>query len=93
MMKNRKSLKILRNLVFDSEEETSEVHEENPVSTSKAIESLINLRSHFQRLGGSEETFLAIQAMERTLLKNKMEENSKQTKITDAFSINSMTLH
>ena len=92
-MKNRKSLKILRNLVFDSEEETSEVHEENPVSTSKAIESLINLRSHFQNQGGSEETFLAIQAMERTLLKNKMEENSKQTKITDAFSINSMTLH
>ena len=42
---------------------------------------------------GSEETFLAIQAMERTLLEKKMEENSKQTKITDAFSINSMTLH
>ena len=46
----------------------------------------------FSKTGGSEETFLAIQAMERTLLKNKMEENSKQTKITDAFSVKQFIL-
>ena len=68
------------------------VHEENPVTNSEAIECLSKLRSHFQSLGGTPETFQGIQHMEKILFKNKMEESSKQTKITDAFSVNQLIL-
>ena len=43
-------------------------------------------------LGGTPETFQGIQHMEKILFKNKMEESSKQTKITDAFSVNQLIL-
>ena len=45
----------------------------------------MKLRPRFQSLGGTEETFLSIQQIEKTLLKNKVEENSKQTRLTDSF--------
>ena len=52
----------------------------------------MKLRSHFQSLGGTEETFLSIQQIEKTLLKNKVEENLKQTRITDSFPIQQLIL-
>ena len=79
------------NIDIENEEE-KEVHEENPVTNSEAIECLSKLRSHFQSLGGTPETFQGIQHMEKILFKNKMEESSKQTKITDAFSVNQLIL-
>ena len=63
-----------------------------PVSTSEAIESLMKLRSHFQIFGGTDETFSAIQSMEKALLKKKMEENSMQTRITDSFPVKQIIL-
>ena len=52
----------------------------------------MKLRSHFQSLGGTEEKFLSIQQMEKMLLKNKLEDNSVQTRITDSFPIQQIIL-
>ena len=76
---------ILLQFLWNTEEEITEIHKPNPFSNSKAIECLIKLRSHFQSLGGTEETFLSIQQIEKTLHKKKVEENSKQTRHTDSF--------
>ena len=43
-------------------------------------------------LGGTSETFSAIQHMEKTLFKSKVEESSKQTRITDAFPVKQIIL-
>ena len=67
--------------LWNTEEEITEIHKPNPVSNSESIESLMKFRSHFQSLGGTEETFLSIQQIEKILLKNKVEENSKQARI------------
>ena len=50
------------------------------------------LMAHFQSLEGSLETFASIQEMEKTLLKNKVDGNFKQTRITDAFNIKQIIL-
>ena len=44
-------------------------------------------------LGEDQETFERLQSIERTLIKKSLEQsNSKQTKLTNYFTVNQLTL-
>ena len=55
--------------------------------------AISKIRTHLMALGEDQETFESLQSVERIFIKKSLEQsNSKQTKLTNYFNVNQLTL-
>ena len=60
---------------------------------SKINLAISKIRTHLMALGEDQETFESLQSVERIFIKKSLEQsNSKQTKLTNYFNVNQLTL-
>ena len=82
----------------NKEDEANEINDTvtEPEAVHSLAESLLaisKIRTHLMALGEDQETFESLQSVERIFIKKSLEQsNSKQTKLTNYFNVNQLTL-
>ena len=61
--------------------------------SAATLSQISKIRTHLMALGEDQETFESLQSVERIFIKKSLEQsNSKQTKLTNYFNVNQLTL-
>ena len=77
----------------DFVERISVTEPETVHSLAESRSAISKIRTHLMALGEDQETFESLQSVERTFIKKSLEQsNSKQTKLTNYFTVNQLTL-
>ena len=70
-----------------------DICEKYGISATTLSQILKNQKVHLMALGEDQETFESLQSVERIFIKKSLEQsNSKQTKLTNYFNVNQLTL-
>ena len=77
----------------DNETNDTVTEPETVHSLAESLLAISKIRTHLMALGEDQEIFESLQSVERIFIKKSLEQsNSKQTKLTNYFNVNQLTL-